>query len=225
MVALYKRYTKTDGYAPGEAYQKIADQFARPVSGIRDLIRRFQPSVDGAEAFMKANALKLAMRVVRKANADQAIDILSRTNMGVLAPKQEGGGGQGGFFLSVQAENLGAVRVTAGAMPASPQRFMDLPQPLQMGQGTAQDATSTTSSANAEADETATIDEEREALRGDIEEDVVRVSTPGSVHQNQGTFRRLGLSERQLRDIERNKRKLAEARRLKNLMKNRAIET
>lgn len=74
---------------------------------------RMRPTTDLATAILASNAAKLAHRVVRKANVDQAIDVLSRTNIGVLAPVKQGGDGNGGqaFVIGVQVDSLGAVRV------------------------------------------------------------------------------------------------------------------
>lgn len=135
IISQFKMLTAVQNRGIREACAIIAPDYGRTTDAIYQLIQRFRPSVDGAEAYMKANALRLAMRVVRKASSEQAIDILSRSNVGVLAPKADGGGANQGFFLSVQADTCGAVKITAGGV--QPQRYADLPQPLLIDEGVA----------------------------------------------------------------------------------------
>lgn len=94
-----------------ESCEAVALEFGRDKTTIYNVMRRFEPTNEVAEAYLKAQALRLAVRVVREANPEQAIDILSRKNMGVIAPKAEEGAGGGGFFLSVQADSCGAVKI------------------------------------------------------------------------------------------------------------------
>lgn len=112
----FKAYRQSD-LGIMQSCERIALHYGLRTESVHSVIKRYTPTGDAARDFISANALKLAMRVVRKANADQAIDILSRSNIGVLAPaKDEGGAGQSGFFLSVSAESCGAVRVQAGVV-------------------------------------------------------------------------------------------------------------
>lgn len=104
------------GQTQKDAAKVIAEVYDRPIETILSVLKRFRPSIDAASAYMQAESLRLAMRVVRKANVSESIDILSRQNIGVLAPKHDGGGnGGGGFFLSVTADTCGAVTMVAGA--------------------------------------------------------------------------------------------------------------
>lgn len=120
------RELKRTGLGVMECCETVAGEMGRPKSTIYQVVRRFEPTTDIAEAYLKSSALRLAIRTVRDANVDQSIDVLSRKNIGVLAPKSEGeGGGMGGFFLSVNAESCGAVKV--GVMAAQPQ--LEAPRP------------------------------------------------------------------------------------------------
>lgn len=101
-----------------KAYEQLGEEFGKPPSTIRLLMQRFRPRTDLARAFLKASALRMAKKIVTHGDPGHMIDVLSRSNIGVLAPKTEGGQGGGGFFLSVQAESCGAVKV--GVMQAQP---------------------------------------------------------------------------------------------------------
>lgn len=111
---------RASGIAIGEACEVVAQEMGREPSAIYAAWKRLSPTVDIAEVYLRSQAFKLATRVVREANVDQAIDILSRKNVGVLAPKTEEGSGQGGFFLSVQADSCGAVKIAGGHVPQLP---------------------------------------------------------------------------------------------------------
>lgn len=92
------------------------DSYVLPAKAIWNMLQRLRPTTDIAKMYLKAKAMKLVRRIVKKANVSEAIDLLSRSDMGVIAPaaKIEGGGG-GGFFLSVEVDTCGAVKVGAAA--------------------------------------------------------------------------------------------------------------
>ena len=83
-------------------------------------INRLRPTTDIAKLYLKAKAMKLVKRVVQKANVSEAIDLLSRPGMDVIGrPSKEQAGGPQGFFLTVQADTCGAVKVgVATGQPA-----------------------------------------------------------------------------------------------------------
>lgn len=148
MQAVIQRYRELHNQGIGimEACEDISLKIGMPISTIHQMVNRLLPTTDLAEAYLKSQALRLAARVVRKANAQEAIDVLSRKNMGVLAPKTEESGGIGGFFLSVQAESCGAVRVGVSTMTAptpqpqlspAPQVIEAIPLPLTVKRDTA----------------------------------------------------------------------------------------
>lgn len=118
MLARYKAL-KRDGIGVMEACEAVGLEFGRETPTIYALIRRMAPTTDIAEDYLKAQALRLAVRVVRKANASEAMEILSRKNVGVLAPKTEESGAPGGFFLSVQSDSCGAVKIGVTNSPAA----------------------------------------------------------------------------------------------------------
>jgi hypothetical protein len=227
----YKRLTKQEGRPMGEACATIAEEWHRSPDSIRTLIRRFQPNVDGAEAYIKANALKLAMRVVRKASVDHAIDLLSRSNVGVLAPKQEGGGAGGGFFLSVQADSCGAVVKVASVQPGT---LESLGKTLDMNEGSdLYQPSAPYSGASGGADETGQLQGvpyvEAEVVgeyhaEGSGVPRGLPMKTPGAPHPNQGTFGRFSKPEaewdektRQTLAQHREKLRLARSKRSKEL--------
>lgn len=92
------------------------DKYDISAHSIWVMLNRLRPTTDMAKMYLKAKAMRLVKRVVAKANVSEAIDILSRPGMDVLAPAQKHveSSGPAGFFLTVQADTCGAV--TVGAM-------------------------------------------------------------------------------------------------------------
>ena len=210
ILSIYKRLTQTEGRGIGESCEIIGQQFGRSKEVVYSLIRRFIPSVDGAEAYVKSQALRLAMRVVRKANVDQAINILERSNIGVLAPTAESQG-QTGFFLSVKAENLGAVSIQAAMVT----------------NGGAQVLPSTPSSGASGNDERYETRDEG-AIQGfseviDIEPEP-QMTDPGVPHPTQGTIKDREPNQDQLDAIANHRKRLTEARRQRVLARNREVQ-
>lgn len=113
MMALYKDY-RSKGVGKTESYKKVGEILGRNYQTIAAAVLRLSPSTGVAQDYLKSRALKMARRVVKEAKANELIDVLSRPNMGVLAPKQDAGG-QTGFFLSVSVDTCGAVKVGAGS--------------------------------------------------------------------------------------------------------------
>src|SRR5262245_59220066 len=94
----------------------VSKELDIPWETVYGVQRRLRPTVGLAEDYLRANAFKLATRVVRKANVDQAMNILSRPNVGVLHPAAGAGEGGGSrFMIGVSIDSLGAVKV-AGAV-------------------------------------------------------------------------------------------------------------
>lgn len=112
MLSYYKREVQSKQRM--QIYEELAAQFEGKyhVASIGQAIQRFMPTTDLAEALLQKKAFRLASRIARKANVTEAIDVLSRPNIGVLAPikKVEGGGG---FVLSISMDSCGAVAVGA----------------------------------------------------------------------------------------------------------------
>jgi hypothetical protein len=216
ILSLFKRLTEVEGYQVWEAHKILATQFDRTPATILNLLKRFRPTTKTAQSYMEAQALKLAMRVVRNADVDQAIDVLSRPNLAVLAPAKEIASGPQGFFLSVQAENLGAVRLATGAVQgelAAPQ-MMTLQSPQEGLQ-----APSGASSALPEVLEVVPEAPKRlKAAKGPHME-------KGNPHPNQGTFRKTGLTIYQQQAIARAKKKHKAALKHARHVRNRAVLT
>lgn len=107
----YKAYRK-EGRGVMDACERVAAIMGIKPNTVFRAQQRLLSTTDLATDILKSNAAKLALRLVRKAGPDQAIEILSRTNMGVLAPAKESNGGGGTqFIIGVQADSLGAVKV------------------------------------------------------------------------------------------------------------------
>lgn len=115
-----------------ESCELVAKYTGRPVETIWAVIRRLRPTTGIASDYIRAQAFKLAHRVVAQASVEQAIDILSRPNIGVIDPIKKGESGSGGFYLSVQTGSCGAVKmgVMAGGMtPQLPGAINEQPTP------------------------------------------------------------------------------------------------
>lgn len=125
---VYKRHRK-NGMGVQQSYERTAEDLGYTADSVAQVVRRFIPTTDVASSYLKANTLRMAMRLVRKANPAEIIDVLSRKDIGVLAPKSEEAGGQQGFFLSVQADSCGAVKVgvTSGQMTLLAPQKPELP--------------------------------------------------------------------------------------------------
>lgn len=103
------------------AYDLIAKALDLELRTVAGVIYRHRPTTEIARLKLRAAASELVDRVVAKANVQEAIDLLSRKELGVLTPMKTGGGGPGsgggGLFLSVQADSCGAVKVGMFAGP------------------------------------------------------------------------------------------------------------
>jgi len=72
--------------------------------------RQYLPTTNLAGHYLKAKALQLARRIVEEATVEEAIDVLTRPNIGVLEPVKKAGP-HTGFWTSVTFDSLGAVQV------------------------------------------------------------------------------------------------------------------
>lgn len=110
IMARYRRHLRA-GDGAFVAYQKIGTVLGIQVDTVRAVVKRMTSTSAAAEAHLQASALKLAMRIVRKANVEESIDILSRPNIGVLSPIAKGTESTAGIFIGVSADSCGAVKV------------------------------------------------------------------------------------------------------------------
>lgn len=95
-----------------DSCRRVAEDMGIDVTTIYSVQKRMRPTTEVATQYLKSQSLKLAMRVVRKANVEQAMNILSRPNIGVLdAPTGGTGGGGHQFMVGVAIDSLGSVRV------------------------------------------------------------------------------------------------------------------
>lgn len=114
ILKLYKVYLRK-GYTAEHAFKEIGQLYDRSEATIRNLVYRLTADTTGvAQSYIKSNALKMAMKVVREGSVAQHMDILERPNIGVLAPKKQSSEGSRGFFLTVQADSCGAVKASVG---------------------------------------------------------------------------------------------------------------
>lgn len=109
ILSLFEEQKKT-GKPLRACYEAIGELVGRSPDVVRMIIGRLKPTNGLARVYIQSKAMKLAMKVVREANTAQAIDILSRPNMGVLDPMKQTNQ-EGGFFMSMTADSCGAVKI------------------------------------------------------------------------------------------------------------------
>lgn len=103
-----------------ESYKLVGAMVERDHKVIANIIQRLKPTTDLARMYFRAKSYKLAKRLVAKASPSEIIDILQRPSVGVLDPIKKVDMGPGGFFLSVNAESCGSVKV--GVMQPQPEQ-------------------------------------------------------------------------------------------------------
>lgn len=140
------RQHKAMGKGTMEACELIGKTHGRAHTTIWAVIKRLTPTTGLAADYIKAQAYRLAHKIVKEGSVEQAIDVLSRPNIGVLEPIKKGEIGGGGFYLSVQSDSCGAVKVGV-AMPGNnptqiqgvvhEQEVLDDPLPSHTGDGDA----------------------------------------------------------------------------------------
>lgn len=110
MLSAYKRQAGT--IPRMQIYQDLFELFEGKyhINSIASVVQRYQPTTNIAEVILKKGAARMAARIVRRANVTEAIDVLSRPNIGVLDPIKKAEGG-GGFIMSITAESCGTVKV------------------------------------------------------------------------------------------------------------------
>jgi hypothetical protein len=80
---------------------------------VRDTRARFYPTKGLAERYLKANALRMAIRIVEESDVSETIDILSRPNIGVLAPAIKPGSNPNiGIFTNISLDSLGSIQTS-----------------------------------------------------------------------------------------------------------------
>lgn len=110
------------GMAIMDCYTRIGQLMDRDPKVIGTVVNRFRPTTDTAKMYFRARALKMAQRIVRKGSPSELMDILSRPSIGVLdAAKKADEAGGGNFFISVNADTCGAVKVGVASMKEAPQ--------------------------------------------------------------------------------------------------------
>lgn len=109
ILALYEEQ-KRAGKPLMECYAAVGEVVGRSPAVVRSIISRLRPTNALARVYIQSKSMKLAMKVVREANVAQAIDILTRPNIGVLDPLKSNNN-EGGFFMSMTADSCGAVKL------------------------------------------------------------------------------------------------------------------
>lgn len=119
--------------------QEIAQELDMLPETVHNIIRRLAPTTDVARMYLRSKALVLAHRVARNANVAESMQLLQNPIMGVIEPVQKGDmGGGGGFFLQINAQDCGAVKVGVQHVAAAPQTGVESPKtfnPFQLQTG------------------------------------------------------------------------------------------
>lgn len=111
MLGLYEQSIKS-GHGLMATYGFIARATKHSEATVARVMRSLMPTTKLATAKLRAGSSKLVDRLLAKAEVPDILDILSRPNIGVLAPVSKGGSdGPTGVFVSVQSESCGAVKV------------------------------------------------------------------------------------------------------------------
>lgn len=97
---------------------EIAAALDRRHETILKYVRTLTDSTALAQQYLKSRAIDLVKRIVKKADVDQAIDILSRPNIGVLKPIQTSKEGPQ-ILISVNQGSLGGVSAVPLHLPPS----------------------------------------------------------------------------------------------------------
>lgn len=100
----------------GSTISDIARKIKRNETTISRYLASMMDTSVLAKATIKAGAVALAERIVRKADVKEAIEVLSRPGVDILAPAARSGGSQGGFGIqvSVAVGSCGAVVQVGG---------------------------------------------------------------------------------------------------------------
>ena len=93
----------------GMSISDVAYKLGRAPSSISRLKSGYSSTAKLATRLIRANAEKLAKRVVDHATVEEAIQVLSRPNIDVLKPPSRNDGNTG-IFISVGAGSLGAFK-------------------------------------------------------------------------------------------------------------------
>lgn len=120
---------------PGATFKGVAKEFGRDESTISRLAAQFKPTDALARATLMARLSEMVDRVCEKADVDQLISILSRSNIGVLAPEVKGGspGVNNQILVSVNPGSLAAVNEEFGRPALPPADGPDAGRAIQVG--------------------------------------------------------------------------------------------
>lgn len=130
MMGMFHRLHTKEGMALTETYKVIGEAVGRDHKTVCDVIKRYLPTTDLATAILRAGAVDMAQKIIRKGTVSEMIDVLERPNIGVLDPVKKGGGeSESGFMLTVSADTLGAVKVGVAVGGAAQKAAIDAPAP------------------------------------------------------------------------------------------------
>lgn len=109
--------------AKGMGCTTIAEQIQRDESTVSKFLARMQDTSKLAQATLRAGSLILAKRVIKQADVKESIDVLSRPDIGALAPPTPKGG-SGGFGIQVSVgvmSNGTVVKIEGGTIGQLPE--------------------------------------------------------------------------------------------------------
>lgn len=108
-----------------ECYKRIGLLLERDPKVVGVTINRLRDTTPLAKMYLRSKSYRLVKRLVAKAGPAEIIDILQRPSVGVLDPIKKVEGGGGGFFLTVNADSCGAVKVGVLQPPVQEQKQLE----------------------------------------------------------------------------------------------------
>ena len=117
----------------GKSVTDIADALGRSSSTISRFLARTVDTRELAMEVIRSGAVTLAERIIKKANVDQSIEVLSRPGISVLEPPVKSGGQSTSLQVSVAVNSCGTVVSVSGGqngseLPSMPGRDVHNPQ-------------------------------------------------------------------------------------------------
>lgn len=97
--------------------KEVAYAMGRGEKTIRKLVNAFMGTSVAAEQYIKSRSLFLAKKVVQRATVEEAVDILSRSNIGVLAPVKATAD-RPQILISVNQNSIGSISSSSDGLPA-----------------------------------------------------------------------------------------------------------
>lgn len=111
-------------FEDGASLNDVKKQFGRDIATLSRLRAKYHPQTRMARRTLMAGSVKLAERVLKHANVEEAIEVLSRPNIGVLEPIRKNEEGPQ-VLISVSPGSLGGVKQVGGGLTDGAQKVIE----------------------------------------------------------------------------------------------------